>query len=594
MDSREKMMNEHILMRTYQSSTNTSLFAMTTVAIIEVMMLGLSVFNRPMFGPYLWRYRTFYIALLTMVVSYILFTIYIKKDYANRFKALNIVNPLAAIFFFGWAAGITYHDYLIYGSVDPTVFMTFSLSVPSCFYLVPSIYGLIAVLADIMMLFIAAQAPNGVALAINMIIYFVFQMVLGLSMLNVKKILSAEIIKTEDQRDKIEKLSSRQAMFFSSVTHEIRTPVNAILGMDSMILQESKENPILEYAENIKMATNTLLGIINDILDFSKIDAGKMEIVPSEYETESMFHSLVVVTEGRLKGKGLAFEIKIDKDIPSKLFGDEARIRQVITNILTNAVKYTESGSITLEAHARKKDEESVDLCVAVTDTGIGIREEDLEKLFSAFERIDEQRNRNVEGTGLGMTITSNLLSLMGSNLEVESEYGKGSTFSFVLHQKVISWDPMGEFSVRKKSRRRQRRKEMAFSAPEAKVLVVDDNDMNQKVSSKLMGLFGIRPILVNSGAAALEQVRSTEFDMVFLDHMMPEMDGLETFEHMRTESLLPERTKVVALTAKAGPNAQAVYMEAGFTDYLSKPIELDSLEAILQKWLPEEVIQAK
>ena len=586
-----KRIHDEILMRTYRASVGTSMFAMITVAVIEIMMLGLTIANPAFFGAYLWRYRVFYIALLAMVVSYMLLMGYIKQDFAHRFRILNIVNPLSAIFFFAWSIGITFHDLIMYGTVDPTVFMTFSLSVPSCFYLVPQVYGVVAMAADAGMLFIALQAPNGAVLAINMIIYFVFQFVVGMSMLSVKKKLTGEILKTEEQRDEIENLSSAQSLFFSSMSHEIRTPINAVLGMDDMILRESHEKGILEYARDIRVAGTTLLSLINDILDFSKIGAGKMELVETEYRSAELFHDLFVMIDVRAREKGLAFITDIDEELPSRMFGDDVRIKQVITNLLTNAVKYTKKGRIVLKVECRKADEDHVDLYVSVRDTGIGIKKENIEQLFSTFERIEEKRNREIEGTGLGMTIVTNMLKMMGSRLEVKSSYGKGSDFYFFLRQKVVSWEPMGDFT----DQWQPPTEDPAWSlptiqAPEARILVVDDVELNLKVFVGLLKQSALHIDTALSGPEALEKMRRIRYDCVFMDHLMPHMDGIEALKELRQDpSINSEGVPVIALTANAVAGAQEMYIEQGFSDYLTKPIDGKDLLAMLKEWLPAE-----
>ena len=593
MGKEERERNDRILRRTYESSANVSMLAMVTVAVIEVMMLVITVINKPLYGPLLWRYRMFYMILLTVVLLYIALTLYVKKDFKGRFGLLKVANPVSAVIFFAWSVIITYHDFVVLGTVDPTVFMTFSLSVPLCFYLLPYTYTVIAIAADLIMLYVCSKAPNGLGLVINMLIFFVFQFVLGLSLLRVKRGLSREIQIAEEQKDEIERLSSAQSRFFSSVSHEIRTPINAVLGMDELILRESREEGTLEYAENIRTAGTTLLELINDILDFSKMGAGKMEIIPVEYEISSILHDLVVMISVRAKDHNLEFFTKIDPEIPAQLFGDEVRIKQVITNILTNAVKYTEEGSVTFEVRSEKVDDENVELFVSVKDTGIGIKEEDIKKLYSAFERIEEKRNRNVEGTGLGMNITTNLLEMMGSRLEVDSVYGEGSDFHFVLRQKVVSWEPLGDFEKAWKSHLSDsKRPGFTFTAPNAVILAVDDMDMNLSVLTGLLKPTNIQIDLANSGEDCLRMITQKKYDLIYLDHRMPGMDGVETRKRMQTlDNNLNVDTPVVALTANAMAGAKEEYMGYGFTDYLSKPVSSASLEKSLRTHLPGDKI---
>ena len=387
--------------------------------------------------------------------------------------------------------------------------------------------------------------------------------------------------------------SEAKSAFLSSMSHEIRTPINTVLGMNEMILREAEEEKILEYSSNIDNAGRTLLSLINSILDFSKIEEGKMEIIPVEYDTVSMINNLVVSVSERAREKGLEFHADIDEGLPRRMIGDDMRISQVIMNILTNAVKYTREGFIRLTIRAESRDESGIALYAAVEDSGIGIKEEDLPRLFESFERLDEVKNRSIEGTGLGMAIVYNLLKMMNSEIQVKSEYGKGSVFFFTIRQEIADAAPIGDYTKGLAVSRRQKETD-SFTAPGAKLLVVDDNEMNLKVAKNLLGLFGISPKLSESGQDAVEQVKKDFYHIVLLDHMMPKMDGRETLKKLREEHYLPEGTRVVALTANAIAGAREEYLAFGFDDYLSKPIELAQLEIILRKWLPASVIREK
>jgi len=381
--------------------------------------------------------------------------------------------------------------------------------------------------------------------------------------------------------------------FLSNMSHEIRTPINAIMGMDEMILRDSKDNTILEYAGNIQNAAKNLLGIVNDILDFSKIEAGKMEIIPVEYQLSSLLNDLLHMVEKRAENKGLEFIVLADQKLPSMLYGDEIRIKQVITNILTNAVKYTEKGSVTLQVHFRKKSSDTILLCVSVTDTGIGIKPEDMQKLFSAFERIEEERNRTIEGTGLGMNITQRLLSLMGTKLNVRSVYGKGSTFSAEIEQKVVSWEEIGDFAENyKKSLTKRKEYHEKFVAPDAKILVVDDTPMNLTVVKGLLRQTKVQIDTAESGMECIKLVEKNHYDIIFLDHRMPVMDGIETLQAIKELPTNPNvETPVISLTANAISGAREQYIAAGFQDYLTKPIDSDKLEQMMIKYLPQEKV---
>ena len=397
------------------------------------------------------------------------------------------------------------------------------------------------------------------------------------------------------EREKVLADSANKAKseFLSNMSHEIRTPINAIMGMDEMIIRESKDRNILEYADNLKNAARTLLGLVNDILDFSKIEAGKMEIIPVEYHVSSLLNDLVNMIQTRAKKKGLDFRIHVSSNMPSVLFGDEIRIKQIITNILTNAVKYTEEGGVTLNVTSRAIDYERIYFCVSVNDTGIGIKKEDIDKLYNAFERIEEKRNRTIEGTGLGMNITQKLLKLMNSKLHVESIYGKGSTFGFQIEQRVMNHEPIGDFQEDyKRSLNQHDEYHESFTAPDAIILVVDDTVMNLTVVKGLLKQTKIHIETALNGEECLKMVTHKKYDIIFLDHRMPGMDGIETLQAMKemTDNLNKD-TPVISLTANAISGAREQYISAGFQDYLTKPINYSQLEKLIVKYLPKEKI---
>ena len=379
--------------------------------------------------------------------------------------------------------------------------------------------------------------------------------------------------------------------FLASMSHEIRTPINAILGMNEMILRESRDDSIYGYSVNIRQAGKTLLSLVNSILDFSKIEDGRMELIPVEYDTASMVNDLVNSIRERAGAKSLELIADIDETLPARMLGDDMRLSQVVMNLLTNAVKYTERGTVTLTLRDAGRKDGGISLFVSVKDTGIGIRKEDMGKLYRSFERLEEKRNRSIEGTGLGLAIVNSLLAMMESELHVESTYGVGSVFFFTVRQGIADETPLGDYAERLRRAAPERRGGAYLYAPEAAVLVVDDNDMNRKVACNLMKRNGIVPDLASSGAEAIERIRRRTYDIVFLDHMMPEMDGLETLARLQEEKLVSEKTTVVALTANAVVGARERYLAAGFGDYLSKPIEVGALEETLAVHLPAEKV---
>ena len=398
----------------------------------------------------------------------------------------------------------------------------------------------------------------------------------------------------EEQREIADSANEAKSRFLANMSHEIRTPINAVLGMDEMILRESQEKTIRTYAADIMSAGKTLLSLINDILDFSKVEEGKMEIIPVQYDLSSLINDLVNMIRDRAAKKGLKFVVEVDSHIPHLLHGDEIRVKQCVMNLLTNAVKYTEKGTVTLKVtyQQTEKGKKAIMLGFSVEDTGIGMKPEDMEKLFTPYQRIEEKRNRSIEGTGLGMSITRQLLELMHSRLEVESEYGKGSKFSFSVKQKVISWQEIGDYSDRlAESGSSEPAYRELFHAPDARILVVDDTEMNLTVIRSLLKKTEIRIDTAECGKDALTLAAGNAYDVIFIDHMMPDMDGIETLGHLR-ESGKNTETPAVALTANAVSGAREMYLNAGFTDYLSKPVDGAKLEKLLSELLPKEKLK--
>lgn len=408
-----------------------------------------------------------------------------------------------------------------------------------------------------------------------------------------------------------EHANTAKSEFLASMSHEIRTPINAVLGMNEMVLRESlqardqasKVQPelrayltnISNYAGNIDSAGKNLLAIINDILDFSKIESGKMEITEAEYKFSSVLNDISNVISFRAKDKGLDFKIEMDKDLPDGLFGDELRIRQIMTNLLGNAVKYTKRGSVLLyvgkEAGDVIENGDTIHLVISVKDTGIGIKKEDIDKLFQKFERVDLQQNSTVEGSGLGLAITKNLLELMNGTIKVESVYGNGSTFTATIPQKVVSTEPVGDFKMKfEKSVQEADVYHEAFRAPDAHILIVDDTRMNLTVA---VGLLKKTQMDIDTAASGLEAIgltKTIKYDLILMDQRMPGMDGTETMKNIIVqEDGVNRETPFICLTADAVSGARTHYLAEGFTDYLTKPIDSKALERTLMKYLPKE-----
>lgn len=420
---------------------------------------------------------------------------------------------------------------------------------------------------------------------------------LGITLVNLGFFLTVEspdvhlIEQLKEEKELADGANRAKSTFLASMSHEIRTPIHAVMGMSEMILRESKEEETLSYAGDIHSAAGSLLSIVNDILDFSKIESGRMEILPVSYQLSSLIHDIYLLIADRAEKKGLMLQIHVDEALPSTLYGDDIRLKQIVINLLTNAVKYTESGSVTLNITGTVQNE-TCELSVQVKDTGIGIREEDIRKLFQVFERIEEKRNRTIEGTGLGINITQQLLTLMGSTLQVESVYGEGSCFSFRLKQKVIQREPIGNLEERLQNEKRQEVHRAGFRAPDVHVLVTDDIEMNRRVFRGLLKQTEIRVEEAASGQESLIKAREEKYDLIFMDNMMPDMDGIETMQRMKADVRGKNtKTPIIMLTANAIAGAKEEYERAGFDGYLSKPIDPKKLEAMICRFLSEDRI---
>lgn len=396
-------------------------------------------------------------------------------------------------------------------------------------------------------------------------------------------------------KEDAEHANEAKSSFLARMSHEIRTPINAVLGMNEMILRETEADNIREYAINIHNAGKTLLSIINDILDLSKIESSKMEITENDYRLGSMILDIENMISMRAEEKNLTFRIMADPKLPKNLHGDEMRIKQCIVNMLTNSVKYTDEGSVTLEINCESIQENIIYLRITVSDTGIGIREEELHMLFDPFTRLDMMRNKSVEGTGLGLSITKRLVAMMQGDLTVESEYGSGSKFSFVIPQKIVGTKLLGDYRKAADEATEHSKTGGAgtFIAPQAKILAVDDNRVNITVVKGLLKRLKVQFDAAFSGAECLDKIRQNHYDIIFLDHMMPEMDGVETLQSMcQIEEYVQNPSVVIALTANALVGAKEEYLQAGFEDYLSKPIDSMQLEQLIRRYLSPELIE--
>lgn len=397
--------------------------------------------------------------------------------------------------------------------------------------------------------------------------------------------------KEKRSQQEAEAANMAKSSFLANMSHEIRTPINAILGMNEMILREEKDPAIRGYAGNIQASGNSLLSIVSDVLDISKIESGKLEIIPVDYEVNSLISDCCNMAAGRAKAKELELLVECADNVPMKLCGDETHIRQIIMNLLTNAVKYTEKGTVKLIVSGRFTDGGFV-LKVDVSDTGIGIAEENLPQLFTQFQRFNLQRNRNIEGTGLGLSIVKRLCDLMSGTITARSVLGSGSTFTVELPQKVVDSTPCGGVNLNY-SAGAEHEYHHSFEAPEAKILAVDDLPVNLLVIANLLKETRIKIDTAGSGRECMDKCSQQKYDLILMDHMMPEMDGVLTFEKLHGDKSSPNfETPVIMLTANALAGMREQYMDVGFADYVSKPVRGAKLEEAIRRNLPESLIK--
>ena len=396
------------------------------------------------------------------------------------------------------------------------------------------------------------------------------------------------ISKLHEMREQAEAANRSKSNFLANMSHEIRTPMNAIVGMSELLIEESKGRKIQEYAYDIKTAALNLLAIINDILDFSKVEAGKMDLVEDEYSVIEEMQDTINLVKIAAEQKGLQFKINLADNIPGKLYGDAGRIRQVLINILNNAIKFTKEGYIRLDVTGQYVASDVINLKLVVEDTGIGIKKEDLTAIFESFRQLDMNRNRQCEGTGLGLAITKQLITLMDGDIQVESEYGKGTRFTVHIKQRVIDQKTIAETDKPTSASKNKEEEKPAPFNSDYRVLLVDDNAMNRKVANAMLKTYNFKLAEADSGKAAIERIKHMKYDMILMDHMMPEMDGVEATKIIREEC--GENGKnaiIIALTANAINGAREMYLENGFDDFLSKPFDRKQLQELLEKWVP-------
>ena len=593
---------EQINSMVYYVSLRKMTVAVMTVAVIYLLLLIKTFVKAADYGGHEFTYRLLYLAILIVMFACMFLFSYVHRDYDNRYRMLKVFNPILYVAVMAWAIAVCVIDIRVFGLSTLALYRASTLAIPLCVYMHPMIYAVISIVSDVALLILNYQlrdpavynaVTGGKAYGAGTIFTLLIRITLGVGYMYLSFVVRERIITLETQKKEISDLSTAQNRFFSSMSHEIRTPINTIIGLNEMIMREKVSDEVAEDAANIRAASNMLLHIINDILDMSKITSGQMKLTPAPYHPGNMLSDIVGMLWMRVKEKGLKFEVEVAPDIPTELYGDEVRIKQILINLLNNAIKYTKEGSVTLSIQNNGITDGVADIVYSVADTGMGIRKESIPYLFTAFRRVDEEQNRYIEGTGLGLSIVKELTEMMGGTVTVNSVYTVGSTFVIEIPQPVTDYSTIGNLELEKKhGSNTSGSYRSGFEAPEANVLVVDDNESNLLVVKKLL-----RDTLVNidtatSGAAALELTQEKEYNVILMDHLMPEMDGIECFRRIREQvGGASKNARVIALTANAGSDMRKLYSDEGFDGYLVKPVSPNDLERELERLLPKDLV---
>ncbi|MCR5790081.1 MAG: DegV family EDD domain-containing protein [Lachnospiraceae bacterium] len=581
----------------YQSAVKVDFWFFVGITIYEVFhMIYTFVFAEDYGALVAWSRLAYGISGLA-TASFSVVCYYVMQDIDRRYKLLKTANILNTFFILGLSIVVTILDSIRSGVMDTTLIIVMSLIMPLLLYMPLSAYLTIFLFSNGTVLYyyitLAMQDHVKYGAVKYFTIYMVIWVILSIIIMYVKHSTYGRILESNRQKEEIEKLNAAQNRFFSSMSHEIRTPINTIIGLNEMILRENVSDEINEDAANIRSAGNMLLHLINDILDMSKLDSGQMQLTTVSYRMGDMLSDIVGMLWIRAKDKGLEFKVDVAPDLPEELFGDEVRIKQILINVLNNAIKYTKEGSVTLNIQCRREESNNVTVIYSVSDTGMGIKKENIPYLFTAFKRVDETENRYIEGTGLGLSIVKQLVDIMGGKITVNSVYTKGSTFIIEIPQRSVSAGTIGVIDLSTHNNLLQMEGyHQSFEAPEANVLVVDDTETNLMVVEKLLRGTKVNVVTAASAMAALEKTVETKFHVIFMDHLMPEIDGIECLHMIREQKGgLCKESKIVALTANAGGDTKALYVKEGFDGYLVKPINGELLEKELRRLLPNELV---
>lgn len=589
--------DKELLTRLCQSSVRVTLILWTVLMFLEYGFLAVALFKPDVYPGQAMRYAVMYGLLIVLAMTNLCIVFMTVKNMRSKYRVYLITCIISAALVILWVLTLTYFDANLFGQVNLNLFMTVMISIPLCCYLSPGAYTLLDVTGCLGFFWIMTNtveiAGSGRRWIIDNCVYFIAQFFIGLAYILSRKRQIRYSMEVEKQKDGVENLLNAQNHFFSNMSHEIRTPVNTIIGLNEMILREDISDEVAEDAENVRSAGKILLQLVNDILDLSKLESGQMSIVPVTYGSMDMITELVSMFHELTGKKGLEFRTGISPLLPTQLVGDDVRIRQILINVLENAVKYTREGFISLQVECRETDGDMVNIIYSVSDSGAGIKKENIPYLFTAFKRIDEENNRKIEGTGLGLSIVKRLVDQMNGNITVNSVLGQGTTFAIEIPQKRIGAETVGVIDLKEKRSSKPRKiYSKSFEAPEAKVLIVDDNVANLMVTEKLLRDTKVQIKKVTSGADALSAALDDHYDVILMDDLMPEMSGVETLHKMRVQpGGLCVDSKVIACTAKAGNDSKLYYENEGFDGYVEKPVDGYELEKELFKLLPESLV---
>lgn len=590
--------NEELIYKAIYGETYSKMWiAVVAGAILQMVLFGLSYTDYKEFGELRKYYHIMYIGLFSLMVVSMFILLFIRRDYERHLGKLLWISPIVSLLIIIGGQSEFVLDSVAGGFLNPVMYMTVILVIPLCVYMHPIVFIAVSLVTDGVMLvcydLLKKTLTMPSAPTRSVALFLVGEMLLGLVILYLQFTYRENNIRNEKQKKEIRDLNSAQNRFFSSMSHEIRTPINTIIGLNEMILRERVSDEVAENATNIRAASNILLHLINDILDMSKISLGQMKITPAAYKPGDMLSEIVGMLWIRAQEKGLDFHIEVSPDLPCELYGDEVRIKQILINVLNNAIKYTSKGSVTLTIQCASIKDGTAEVVYSVKDTGMGIRKESMPYLFTAFKRVDEEKNKFIEGTGLGLSIVKQLTDLMGGIVTVNSVYTQGSTFVISIPQRVSDYSAIGNINLEEKQKSNMSGTyRCLFEAPKARVLVVDDNETNLLVMKKLLRNTRVILDTATSGEEALEMTLESSYDVIFMDHMMPDMDGVETFHKIQNQvGGVSKESKFVALTANAGSDMKKFYADEGFNGYIVKPVSPGELENELMQLLPKELV---